>query len=164
MDSQLPKCSIGIISHKIVRKLSKNRLQLGSLRCSSRLTSRINPNSYSTSLTAAPRPVWAVCSLPRNCWLHHLSGMSDASANNSKQWHRQGRDLWTNTLKRIKSVHRGRAPNPCMSIGNGLAQGIFQDLEHGVSTNPWGSPPFPSSFPPLSLPSLPLPSLPIPLS
>ena len=40
---------------------------------------------------------------------------------------------------------------------NGKGQGIFQDLEHGVSTNPWGSLPFTSrlSFPFL-LPPLPL--------
>ena len=80
--------AIGIKSHKTVRKLSKNRLQLGSLRCSSRLTSRINPNSYSTSLTIASRPV---CPLPRICWLHHCI-RHGASANNSKQWHRQGRE------------------------------------------------------------------------
>ena len=44
-------------------------------------------------------------------------------------------------------------------------QGIFQDLEHGgvkLSTNPWGSLPFPSPLPfPFSLPLLPLsPSFP----
>jgi len=44
-------------------------------------------------------------------------------------------------------------------VHNNRSQGIFQDLEHGVSTNPWGSLPFPSPLPSLS-PSLPFPSLP----
>jgi len=42
---------------------------------------------------------------------------------------------------------------------NGTGQGIFQDLEHGVSINPWGSLPFPSPLP-FPFPSLSFPSLP----
>jgi len=44
-------------------------------------------------------------------------------------------------------------------------QGIFQDLEHGVSTNPWACLPIlfpfppPPPFPSIAFPSLPFPSL-----
>ena len=47
-----------------------------------------------------------------------------------------------------------------LSVIRQRRQSIFQDLEHGVSTNPWGSLPFSSPFP-FSLHPLPLsPSFP----
>jgi len=83
--------------------MSKNRLQLGSLRCSSRLTSRINPNPYSTSLTLPSREI---------AGFTIVSGMTRQRITASSGIGREVKDLWTYTLKRIKSVHRGgRAPN-----------------------------------------------------
>jgi len=162
IDSQLPKCTkVSIKPHKTVRKMSRNRLQLGSLRCSSRLTSRINPNSYSTSLTIASVPCVPSGEI---AGFTIVSGITRQRITASSGIGREVKDLWTYTLKRINSVHRGRAPNPCMSIGNDRVHCILHELKLGT----WGcqptlqNPSSPLSLSPFLRSRAPPPSPPLP--
>jgi len=125
--------------------MSKNRLQLGSLRCSSRLTSRINPNPYSTSLTVPSREIAGFT-------IVSASGMTRQRITASSGIGREVKDLWTYTLKRIKSVHRGDVPPTLRVHRKSSRSGYFSGFGTWVvSTNPWGPlPSLPSFLFPLS--------------